>query len=223
MRSKVSKLIAIDKNYRRQMEEIYRGLLQRAAPREYDENALPSYTHPNQLMAWLFWKRIDIALRFMGDMSGKNILDFGCGGAVTFKCLNQKQCRIVRCDENIVLAQLVFRALNINAELYGDLSAIDGRKFDYILALDLLEHIENSGALLNKFKDMMQPGSKIILSGPTENFWYKLGRKLAGFSGYYHVKNIHQIEREFGAMGFRAEKVRTLYYPCPYLGSVCGE
>ena len=197
------------------MEAIYRGLLQRAAPGEYDENALPSYTHPNRLMAWLFWKRIDIALCFMGDISGKTVLDFGCGGAVTFKCLNQKHCRIVGCDENIVLAQQVCRALNINAELYQDLSAIDGRKFDYILALDVLEHIENSGALLEKFKDMMQPGSKIILSGPTENVWYKLGRKLAGFSGHYHVKNIHQIEREFGAIGFSAEKVRTLYYPFP--------
>jgi 2-polyprenyl-3-methyl-5-hydroxy-6-metoxy-1,4-benzoquinol methylase len=197
------------------MEGIYRGLLQRAAPGEYDENALPSYTHSNRLMAWLFWKRIDIALCFMGDISGKTVLDFGCGGAVTFKCLNQKRCRIVGCDENIVLAQQVCRALNINAELYQDLSAIDRRKFDYILALDVLEHIENSAALLEKFKDMMQPDSKIILSGPTENFWYKLGRKLAGFSGHYHVKNIHQIEREFSAMGFRVEKVRTLYYPCP--------
>lgn len=197
------------------MEGIYRGLLQHAALGEYDENALPSYTHSNRLMAWLFWKRIDIALCFMGDISGKTVLDFGCGGAVTFKCLNQKRCRIVGCDENIVLAQQVCRALNINAELYQDLSAIDRRKFDYILALDVLEHIENSAALLEKFKDMMQPDSKIILSGPTENFWYKLGRKLAGFSGHYHVKNIYQIEREFGAIGFRAEKVRTLYYPCP--------
>jgi len=197
------------------MEGIYRGLLQCAAPGEYDENALPSYTHSNRLMAWLFWKRIDIALHFMGDITGKIVLDFGCGGAVTFKYLNQKRCSIVGCDENILLARQVCRAMNINAELYSDLSAIDGRKFDYILALDVLEHIENSAALLSKFKGMMQPGSKIILSGPTENFWYRLGRNLAGFSGHYHVKNIHQIEREFDAMGFRAEKVRTLYYPCP--------
>ena len=115
------------------MDDIYLQLLQRAAAGEYDENALPSYTHSNRLMAWLFWKRIDIALSFMGDISGKTVLDFGCGGAVTFKCLTQKRCRIVGCDENILLAQQVCRTLNINAELYGDLSAIDGRKFDIFL------------------------------------------------------------------------------------------
>jgi 2-polyprenyl-3-methyl-5-hydroxy-6-metoxy-1,4-benzoquinol methylase len=208
-------LIAIDKDYRRQMEGIYRGLLQNTAPGKYDENALPSYTHPNRLMAWLFWKRIDIALHFMGDMSGKTVLDFGCGGGVTFKYLNQRHCRIVGCDENVLLAQRVCDALNVKAELYQDLSAIREHKFDYILALDVLEHIENSAALIKKFKDRLQSGGRAILSGPTENFWYRAGRKLAGFSGHYHLKNVYQIEQEFATQGFAPEKVCTLYYPVP--------
>ena len=197
------------------MEEIYRQLLQQAVAGKYDENALPSYTHPNRLMAWLFWKRVDIALYFMNDVSGKSVLDFGCGGAVTFKYLNQKHSKIVGCDENIDLAQRVCRDLNIHARLYEDLSAIPHREFDYILALDVLEHIENSVALIDKFKDLLLPGGRIILSGPTENFWYKAGRKLAGFSGHYHLKNVYQIEQEFAARGFTALKVRTLYYPVP--------
>jgi len=197
------------------MESIYRGLMQSAAPGEYDENALPSYTHPNQLMAWLFWKRIDTALSLMGGLSGKTVLDFGCGGAVTFKYLDQKHCRIVGCDENVLLARRVRDALQVNADLYQVLSAVGGLKFDYILALDVLEHIENSSTLIDKFKVLLQPKGKVILSGPTENFWYKAGRKLAGFSGHYHVKNIYQIEREFAGQGFSAEIIRTLYYPIP--------
>ena len=208
-------MIAIDKNYRRQLEGIYHSLLQRAAPGEYDENALPSYTHPNRLMAWLFWKRIDIALGLMGEIIGKTVLDFGCGGAVTFKYLDQKHCRIVGCDENVLLARRVCDALKVNADLYQDLSAIRGLKFDCILALDVLEHIENSSALVDKFRDLLQPGGRVILSGPTENFWYKVGRKLAGFCGHYHLKNVYQVEQEFAAQGFVSEKVCTLYHPVP--------
>jgi len=197
------------------MEGIYSGLLQSAAAGEYDENALPSYTHPNRLMAWLFWKRIDVAVRLMGEISGKTVLDFGCGGAVTFKYLDQQHCRIIGCDENVSLAQRVCDTLRVNAGLYQDLSKVSGHQFDFILALDVLEHIENSSALLENLKNLLEPGGKLILSGPTENFWYRVGRKLAGFSGHYHVKNIYQIEQEFAAKGFILEKVRTLYYPVP--------
>jgi hypothetical protein len=34
-----------------------------------------------------------------------------------------------------------------------------------------------------------------ILSGPTENWIYRAGRKLAGFSGHYHKMTILDIER----------------------------
>ena len=208
-------MFAIDKDYRRKMEGIYRGILAGAAPGEYDENALPSYTHSNRLMAWLFWKRIDVALRLLGDISGKSVLDFGCGGAVTFKYLDQMHSRIVGCDENIALAKQVCEALDINAGLCQDLFKISETKFNFILALDVLEHIENSSALLDKFRSLLHANGKIILSGPTENFWYQVGRKLAGFSGHYHVKNIYQIEQEFAAHGFISERVHTLYHPVP--------
>jgi len=197
------------------MEDIYRALLQKAAAGQYDENALPSYTHPNRLMSWLFWKRIDTALSFMRNLPGKTILDFGCGGAVTFKFLSQRHCTIVGCDENISLAQQVCEALYVNAELHQNLCTVRGHNFDYILALDVLEHIQKSGALIDDFKKLLKSGGKVILSGPTENFWYKAGRKLAGFSGHYHVKNVYQIEQEFAARGFAAEKVCTLYHPVP--------
>ncbi len=35
----------------------------------------------------------------------------------------------------------------------------------------------------------------MILSGPTENALYRLGRKIAGFDGHYHTTTIHHIEQ----------------------------
>ena len=53
----------------------------------------------------------------------------------------------------------------------------------------------------------------LIISGPTESFLYKIGRKLAGFSGDYHVTNIYDVERKFSEGGFTKTGLKKLYFP----------
>ena len=48
-----------------------------------------------------------------------------------------------------------------------------------------------------KFRTLLKDGGEVIISGPTENFLYKLGRKLAGqdFTGDYHDSEIQSIRK----------------------------
>ena len=73
--------------------------------------------------------------------------------------------------------------------------------FDVIFALDVLEHIENLEDYIKTFNRILTPDGVIIVSGPTENILYKIGRKLAGnrFTGDYHVTNIARIKKQFEA------------------------
>ena len=48
--------------------------------------------------------------------------------------------------------------------------------------------------LLGQLATKIKPGGVMILSGPTENALYRLGRKIAGFDGHYHTTTIHHIE-----------------------------
>jgi 2-polyprenyl-3-methyl-5-hydroxy-6-metoxy-1,4-benzoquinol methylase len=205
------KLISDDyvKGYDRAFREIENTL-----PEEFYEAALPSYTHRNRLMSWLFWKRLDTALSLAGDPSGKSVLDFGCGSGVTFKYLNDRGASVTGCDNRtVVLARKVSEMLGTEAELFDDLFKIEGRKFDLIFALDVLEHMEDLGPFIEKFRELANDGARLIVSGPTENLLYKAGRLLAGFSGEYHVTNIFDIEKRLGDKGLKREALRVLYPP----------
>jgi len=73
-----------DRTYRRQYQALFRDMLRDAPAGHYDEMALPSYTHPNPAMSWLFWRRLDTALDLARDVAGRSVLDFGCGGCTMF-------------------------------------------------------------------------------------------------------------------------------------------
>ena len=206
----------IDVGYRAAYERVFGELLAGAAPGSFDEMALPSYTHSNRAMAWLFWKRLDVAFGLAGDLNGRSVLDFGCGGAVSFRRLAERGCRITGCDRDAqALAREVCRRLGLQAEIVADLDELAGRSFDLILALDVLEHVDDLSGYLRRFAGLLAPGGRLVVSGPTENLLYRLGRRLAGFSGHYHVRNIYDIEKGLRAAGFRNLAVRALYRPFP--------
>lgn len=204
----------IDLSYKQDYTDIFREFLNKESHGCYDEAALPSYTHNNRVMAWLFWKRIHVALSMAGDLENQSVLDFGCGGGVTFRYLSEHGCRITGCESQFdEMAMEVCRALNIKAEIYRDLFEISETKFDCIFALDVLEHIKDDDKYIDKLIDLAHDKTTIIVSGPTENLLYKAGRRLAGFSGDYHVRNIYYIEQKFRDKGLERNALKRLYYP----------
>jgi 2-polyprenyl-6-hydroxyphenyl methylase/3-demethylubiquinone-9 3-methyltransferase len=165
-------------------------------------------------MAWLFWKRIEAALPLLGDLKDRSVLDFGCGGGVTFRYLAEHGCQITGCDKGACeMVREVCRCMHIDAEIVSDLSAVQGRTFDAILALDVLEHVDDLEACIDAFLDVSHAETQIVVSGPTETLLYRLGRALAGFSGDYHVRNIYDIERVLRDKDLERTRLKRLYFP----------
>jgi len=207
----------IDGEYRKLYGDIFSAILDERNDGFYDEAALPSYTHSNGLMSWLFWNRVSTVFELLPSLpEGAAVLDFGCGGGISFKAFHALGVDVVGCDiEHASLAQLISKKLGQDNWVVTRLNELDGEKFDCIIALDVLEHIENLGEYIDALKSVSNPGATWLLSGPTENVFYKVGRILAGFSGHYHCRNIYQIENEFQNHGLERETVKTLYWPVP--------
>ena len=68
--------------------------------------------------------------------------------------------------------------------------------YDIVFAIDSLEHNDNFGELLGELTERLAPNGIFVLSGPSENYLYRLGRRVAGFEGHYHHTTIYDIERE---------------------------
>jgi|TARA_R110000868_G_scaffold339844_1_gene600538 2-polyprenyl-3-methyl-5-hydroxy-6-metoxy-1,4-benzoquinol methylase len=173
---------------------------------EIDEAALPAYAHKNPLIDYLFWSRLSIAFEFAKKQTGnKKALDFGCGSGCFSYLLAKNGYQVTATDLDFSPLKLVQEKLEFPSNIkfiQGDIidKELPDNSFDVIFALDVLEHIENLSDYVELFKKLLTPDGVIIISGPTENILYKIGRKFAGnrFTGDYHVTNISSIKKEFG-------------------------
>jgi 2-polyprenyl-3-methyl-5-hydroxy-6-metoxy-1,4-benzoquinol methylase len=86
---------------------------------------------------------------------------------------------------------------------------------DVILALDVLEHVDDVRAVAARFREMMSPTGRLLCSLPTENALYRLGRRLAGFSGAYHLREPRAVVRDLTTV-FRVKRVARLYPFLPF-------
>jgi trans-aconitate methyltransferase len=83
-------------------------------------------------------------------------------------------------------------------------------------ALDVLEHVDDLPQTLSQLMNLLEPNGQLLVSGPTENILYRIGRKLAGpeYSGAYHERGIGEIKEELKKIA-RIEHIATLYRPIP--------
>lgn len=201
--------------YKASIRSAIRAALAEAAPGMLDEAAFPAYSHRNLLINWLFWQRLRVVMEFIERAAPcEQILDFGCGSGVMLPFLGRHAQRVLGLDVNLLPFQTMSRRLEFPANLEvrdaraHPLDSLPAASFDLITALDVLEHVDDLSATLRGLVRLLKPGGRLIVSGPTENLFYQIGRRLAGreYSGAYHERGIAEVRRELG----RLVAVRTL-------------
>lgn len=177
-----------------------------------DEQAGPAYFATSGLSRWLFWRRLKWATREI-DRTASNsahqvALDFGCGFGLMLPHLRSHYSRTVGIDLFPSLAQEFMlrwdkspQAKNMSTETAHELTIVDHLEksqlapgsVDLIVALDVLEHFESLDEIVDQLTSLLKPDGKLLVSGPTETWLYKLGRRMVGFSGDYHHQTIYDV------------------------------
>jgi 2-polyprenyl-3-methyl-5-hydroxy-6-metoxy-1,4-benzoquinol methylase len=165
--------------------------------KELEESCIPSYLHKNSLAAWVSWMRLVEAARlYKRWASAGAILDFGSAtGEIAHLIAPLGQYCFIE-QEDIVaqaLQKCLPNARRIDLEHAGD------KQFAAIFALDSLEHNHDVEPIVSRLEAGLGDSGVLILSGPTENLLYRVGRRLAGFSGHYHHQTIWDIEKRISA------------------------
>jgi 2-polyprenyl-3-methyl-5-hydroxy-6-metoxy-1,4-benzoquinol methylase len=196
-----------------------RRVLTEASPGSLDEAGFPAYSHPNLLINFLFWQRIHKVMDFLSASSPyEKILDFGCGSGVMLPFLSMISQQVVAVDVDLKPLELVRQYIEIpeNVKVY-DAKQFSPEKyspatFDIIVALDVLEHVDELDQTLSHLCSLLKPGGQIVISGPTENLLYQIGRKLAGpeYSGDYHERGIADIKNALKPLS-RIREIVTLW------------
>jgi len=201
--------------YRQQAVQFAKKILREGSSGEYDEQALPAYSHRNRLMRWLFWQRLRRVVRYLERKApaGARVLDFGCGVGMLLPLLAWRGFQVTGVDLDIRHTQSFLDAFHISDVTIlsaSKLNELSPGQFDIITALDVLEHVPHLDETIVRLGDLLKPGGKLIVCGPTENALYRLGRRLAGFSGAYHLRNIEDI-RQAVHKHFTTVSLGTIY------------
>jgi len=209
--------------YKTEFRAVIRKVLAESEQGRLDEAGFPAYSHKNPLINWLFWQRLRKAIDYIeAGAPYKNVLDFGCGSGVMLPFLCRVGARVTAIDIDLLPFERVGhqRAFPANLQIHDarevTLSDLPKASFDLIVATDVLEHVQDIRETLNDMNGLLAPGGQIVISGPTENVLYKLGRALAGpeYSGDYHERGIPEV-RNLLAEQMQVIQIATLYWPVP--------
>jgi 2-polyprenyl-3-methyl-5-hydroxy-6-metoxy-1,4-benzoquinol methylase len=209
--------------YKARYRAAIRSVLRESERGRLDEAGFPAYSHPNPLINWLFWQRLRTAMNYIENHAPyEKALDFGCGSGVMLSFLAQHSHQVTAIDIDLVPLERVKKYIPLAENIrvvdakQVTISQLPSKSFDLINALDVLEHVDDLPRTLTELLNLLKPGGRLVVSGPTENILYQIGRKLAGpeYSGEYHERGIAEIKREMERLA-RLEQIATLYWPVP--------
>jgi len=218
-------------DYKSRYRTAIQQVLSEAEPGRLDEAAFPAYSHANPLINWLFWQRLYVVMNYIERTAPvERVLDFGCGSGVMLPFLAQTSKQVTAMDIDLTPLDYVQKYIPLESNVQvmeaskSPLSDLPAHTYDFIIALDVLEHVDDLPRTLSELINLLKHNGQIIISGPTENIFYRIGRKFAGpeYSGAYHERGITEI-RKLLAKQAEIKNIATLYWPVPLFEIFTGE
>lgn len=158
-----------------------------------DESCIPSYCHGNVVASAVAWWRLLAACRLYKKYAHTDeILDFGASTGELLSLLGGafKKYHFIEKESTLASELAAEHASAVRKEL----SRLQKMTYSAIFCLDSLEHNTDIEGIICRLRDALRTDGVLIVSGPTENLLYKIGRFIAGFDGHYHRTNIFEIE-----------------------------
>ena len=120
---------------------------------------------------WWFKARREIVLKLLKTTNAKSVIDIGCSSGQMLRLLKQDGLKakgidiskraVEECKKN------GFDAILANGKKTGL-----KEKFDFLIASDVLEHIENEGATVKEWNRLLMQGGKAIVFVPAfQSLW----------------------------------------------------
>jgi 2-polyprenyl-3-methyl-5-hydroxy-6-metoxy-1,4-benzoquinol methylase len=139
------------------------------------------YAHPNPLARAIFWQRLAVGYRLLASAvpPSARLLDFGGGSGAFLPALARRYQNLSVVDLDLADARGVAAHYGLTqVELHQrDVASWQpAAPFDAVVAMDVLEHFADVSVPRTFFQKYLKPGGILMVSLPTENWLYRLGR-----------------------------------------------
>jgi anaerobic magnesium-protoporphyrin IX monomethyl ester cyclase len=172
----------------------------------------PVYFARNPLVRSIQWSKLDAALSLAPPNPALRVLDLCCGNGVLLPTLDQRYKNAVALDLRIEAAAGLRQHLRLGTALLqadGKWLPFRSGSFDLVFALSALEHFRNLDEVLSELHRILSPEGLLIFLSPTENLFYRVGRRVLGYTKPEdHHHTAEEVERRLGVL-FGKDLVRN--------------
>ncbi len=166
-------------------------------------------------------------LRLLGEVSGRRILDAGCGSGPLSEAMQAKGAVVVGFDASAAMVDLARQRLGEGADLHvadlGEPLPFADADFDDVVASLVLHYLEDWSGPLTELRRVLKPGGRLMLSVnhpaayaivyPEANYFevtqysedYIMGGQTVWLT-FWH-RPLHAMTDAFAAAGFRIAAV----------------
>ena len=126
--------------------------------------------------------RVNYILKNFKNPLKKKVLDIGCGGGLVSEALSFKGAFVTGIDENNKNLNQAKNSLKINyiKSSFDNFYKKNKNKFDLILCLEVLEHIDNFKKTLQQITTLVKPKGTLVLSTINRNLKSLILAKIFG-------------------------------------------
>lgn len=171
------------------------------------------------------------ALRLLGDLSGKRVLDLGCGAGRNAIALARGGARVIALDDDpvqIAEARRAVDAAGVRVELHqsplAELAFLRADTIDAVVSVHALQRVADIGRVFRQLHRVLRPEHSFVLAlpHPTSALFdpdgddpYRLRRSAFDEEPFAHddprhgtrVRSIGSLFTELGRAGFRVDHV----------------
>jgi len=174
------------------------------------------YTNP--IVGMVYWSRLKEVFNYLKNRRWKLILEVGCGYGFFLPSLCQIGEKAIGSDiedmfdfcEKVTLREIQKNYANLElkkADAKNLSNYIDKSSCDVIVAISVLEHINDFNGAIKEIRKCLKPNGIFVCVLPSENWLYKLGKRLVGYEKDYHkhynyerlranlCKNLEEVKR----------------------------
>ncbi|MCC6395011.1 MAG: methyltransferase domain-containing protein [Bryobacterales bacterium] len=160
------------------LKKIFGGSVERSIPlheirRSFDEAAGDEEHFPATIDPRIY--HVQLILDYFGDLSGKRILDAGCGKGRFARVLKERYPAAQIAALDLSEAMLRFVPAPISA-CSGTMTALPfgSASFDCVYATESLEHAVDIGTAVGEMCRILKPGGKLVIIDKNAEHWGRL-------------------------------------------------
>ena len=150
-----------------------------------------------------FWSKVKTTL-ILEMVEGNDVLDVGCGAGFLSEKLVKRGCNVIAIDSDKKAVEIA-KKKGITGFTADITRWQTDKKFDCIIATDVLEHIDDDEAVIKKIYSMLKPGGCFVLNVPSYKFLFGAHDVSLGHKRRYSDA---ELKAKLEAVGFKIEQQR---------------